>query len=249
MGDSSNGHKGAVQLTMFDAMKLLDLSNDRLVVSSTDVAERFEKAHKSVLRSIEALECSESFRRHNFVPATYTDAQGKPRPSVSLTRDGFSLLVMGFTGAPAMYWKERYIQAFNMMEAELLRREIEHAEARGRSKEVRVLATDSYKEHGATEWFHYTNNTDAIYVELYGGTAMQLRAKWNLPRAANVRNHLTTEQLHHIIQIENAVTLQLDQRKVTNPDDQTVIVRHVARAYKAMIEAPLPNLKATKKLA
>ena len=33
-----------------------------------------------------------------------------------LTRDGFSLLVMGFTGARALEWKLKYIEAFNQME-------------------------------------------------------------------------------------------------------------------------------------
>jgi Rha family phage regulatory protein len=230
------------QLTMFDAMKLLDFSEERLFVSSLDVAERFDKQHKNVLASIHALECSQEFRRLNFQPSSYANAQNKQQPFFRLTRDGFSLLVMTFTGAKAMYWKERYIQAFNMMEAELLRRSIEWAETRGRSKTIRVAATDSYKEHGATDWFHYTNNTDAIYRILFGGTAMQLRKKWNLPTKANVRNHLTTDQLNHIIQIENAITLQLDSRKIANPDDQLIVVQHVAKSYKTLIEAPIPAL-------
>lgn len=228
---------------MFDAMKLLNWSEDRLYVSSLDVADRFDKPHKNVLAAINDLECSPNFRQLNFQPSSYLSSQNKRLPSVNLTRDGFSLLVMGFTGQKAMYWKERYIQAFNLMEAELLKRSVEHAEARGRSKEVRVAATDAYKDHGATEWWHYTNNTDAIYIVMFGGKAVDLRKQWNLPIKANVRNHLTTEQLHHMIAIENSITLQLDMRQITNPDDQLIIVNHVVRAYKAMLDAPLPTLK------
>jgi Rha family phage regulatory protein len=113
-----------VQLTMFDAMKLLDFTNDRLLVSSMDVAERFDKLHKNVIQAIERLECSDEFRRLNFQPSSYAASHGKQQPYYKLTRDGFSLLVMGFTGRKAMYWKERYIQAFNMMEADLLKRSI-----------------------------------------------------------------------------------------------------------------------------
>ena len=112
-----------------------------------------------------------------------------------LTRDGFAMLVMGFTGAKAVFWKERYIQAFNLMEAELRKQAILKAETRGRSKTIRVSATDSYKEHGATEWFHYSNNTDAIYEIVFGGTAAQIRRDWKLPSKANIRNHLTIIQL------------------------------------------------------
>ena len=38
-----------------------------------------------------------------------------------MNRDGFSLLVMGFTGEKALEWKLKYIQAFNLMEEELKR--------------------------------------------------------------------------------------------------------------------------------
>ena len=36
-----------------------------------------------------------------------------------MNRDGFSLLVMGFTGKDALHWKMKYIAAFNEMEAKL----------------------------------------------------------------------------------------------------------------------------------
>jgi Rha family phage regulatory protein len=228
------------QITMFDAMSLLEFSEDKLYVSSLDVAHHFEKQHNNVLRAIEALECSAEFRALNFERSSYASVQNKQIPIYRLTRDGFTMLVMGFTGPKAAFWRERYIQAFNVMEAELLKRHIIHAETRGRSKTIRVAATDSYRDHGATEWFHYTNNTDAIYEIVYGGTAAQLRRKWGLAPKANVRDHLTTDQLNTIIQIEGAITLQLEARQITNPADQLRVVRHVALSYRNLIEAPLP---------
>ncbi len=39
-----------------------------------------------------------------------------------MTRDGFTLLAMGFTGAKALQWKLRYIEAFNRMETEIRER-------------------------------------------------------------------------------------------------------------------------------
>lgn len=228
------------QITMFDAMSLLEFAHDRLYVSSLDVAHHFDKLHYNVLRSIEALECSQEFRTLNFEVSSYPTAQNKHLPMFRMTRDGFSMLVMSFTGAKAAYWRERYIQAFNLMEAELLKKHIIHAETRGRSKTIRVAATDSYKEHGATEWFHYSNNTDAIYEIMFGGTAAQIRRQWKLPTKANLRDHLSTEQLNTIIQIEGAITLQLEKRKITNPADQLRVVRHVALGYRGLLEADLP---------
>jgi Rha family phage regulatory protein len=216
--------------------------NDRLFVSSMDVAERFDKLHKNVVQAIERLECSDEFRRLNFQPSSYIASHSRQQPCYKLTRDGFSLLVMGFTGRKAIYWKERYIQAFNMMEAELLKRSIEHAEIRGRSREVRVITTDAYKEHGASKWYHYSNNTDAIYKVMFGYTAKELRKSRNLSENANIRDHLASNELYHIINIENTITLQLEMRQINNPKDQLSVVKHVAKNYKAMLEAPIPEI-------
>lgn len=53
-------------------------------------------------------------------PADFTDEQGKLRPMYQLSRDGFTLVAMGFTGKKALDWKVRYIEAFNAMERALL---------------------------------------------------------------------------------------------------------------------------------
>jgi Rha family phage regulatory protein len=86
-----------------------------------DVARHFEKQHKDVLRSIGNItaDLPAEFGERNFTPTSYQTGQGKTHPAYNLTRDGFSLLAMGFTGAKAMKWKVRYIQAFNAMEEKL----------------------------------------------------------------------------------------------------------------------------------
>jgi len=72
-------------------------------------------------------------------------------------------------------------------------------------------------------------------------TAAQLRRQWGLLPKANLRDHLTTPQLDTIIQIEGAITLQLESRSITNPADQLRVVRHVALGYRNLIEGPLPT--------
>lgn len=89
------------------------------IALSRHVAEAFSKRHDGVLRAIDRAECSPEFRARNFAAATYRDAQGKPRPAVEMTRDGFCFIAMGFTGASAARWKEAYIVAFNAMESRL----------------------------------------------------------------------------------------------------------------------------------
>ena len=71
------------------------------------------------MQSIERLEVPEDFTKLNFQPSEYTDPTGRKLPMYQLTRDGFTLLAMGFTGARAMKFKLAYIEAFNRMEAEL----------------------------------------------------------------------------------------------------------------------------------
>jgi len=88
---------------------------------STDIAARFDKQHKDVLRSIDKLraEVGEEFDRRNFAPIDYLDAKGRSYRAYELTRDGFSMVAMGFTGSKATAWKVKYIEAFNAMEGEL----------------------------------------------------------------------------------------------------------------------------------
>ena len=93
------------------------------VTTSRAVAEQFGKQHKNVIRDIETLisqlkiePATANFAELNFILIDQLDAQGKPRPAYLLTRDGFTLLAMGFTGAKAMQFKVAYINAFNRME-------------------------------------------------------------------------------------------------------------------------------------
>lgn len=90
------------------------------VTTSLKVAEVFGKEHKHVLRDIEALDCSEDFRKSNFGLSSYQpDGAKRSYPMYLMTRDGFTFLAMGFTGAKAAEFKEKYIAEFNRMEAHI----------------------------------------------------------------------------------------------------------------------------------
>jgi len=91
-------------------------SEGRAVTTSLAVAERFGKNHKHVLRDIENLGCPDDFNQSNFGLIDYTDKRGRKQKAVSMTRDGFTVLVMGYTGADAMQYKIAYISAFNALE-------------------------------------------------------------------------------------------------------------------------------------
>ena len=99
--------------------RLVQNVNGKAVTTSRKVAETFEKQHKDVLKAIRELEMPEDFRERNFAPTVYVDSTGRKLPEYLITRDGFTLLAMGFTGKKAMQFKVAYIEAFNAMEEEL----------------------------------------------------------------------------------------------------------------------------------
>ena len=100
---------------------LIDVQNieGQLLVSSREVATNFEKNHKEILRSIENTRAQNCAVLEMFIESTYVASNGKTNKEYLMTRDGFSLLVMGFTGAKAMDWKIKYIEVFNKMEQQL----------------------------------------------------------------------------------------------------------------------------------
>lgn len=101
------------------------LTNNQATTTSTAVAEYFGKNHRHVLRAIDNLiaEMPEETHQRNFgqMFRKVEIGQGAMREfrEFTLTRDGFALLAMGFTGKEAMQWKIAYLEAFNKMEAAL----------------------------------------------------------------------------------------------------------------------------------
>lgn len=89
------------------------------MADSRDVAAYFGRNHFDVLRGIRSLGCSPEFRQRNFTAFKTNDLTGESTSHVTMTKDGFTFLAMGFTGATAALFKERYIAQFNAMEAEL----------------------------------------------------------------------------------------------------------------------------------
>ena len=106
-----------------EVMDLVQIMNDQVVTTSLKVAECFpEKRHSDIILSIEKAIISQrkfSSAKNAFQKSTYCDKQGKPRPMYYLNRDGFSFIVMGFTGDKAAEFKWKFIEAFNKMENQL----------------------------------------------------------------------------------------------------------------------------------
>lgn len=106
------------KIAQIEKVVIINNVNDILTVSTTQIAEHFEKQHKDVIKATENLikETSAQNFANLFIESTYLDKYGRAQKSYECTRDGFTLLAMGFTGKKALEWKLKYIKAFNKME-------------------------------------------------------------------------------------------------------------------------------------
>lgn len=98
---------------MIDGELVYKSKYGKALTTSLIVARVFGKEHKNVLRDIENLSCSETFNRLNFERITYKDARNREQTAYQMTKDGFSFLVMGYTGDKAGQFKETFINEFN----------------------------------------------------------------------------------------------------------------------------------------
>lgn len=124
------------------------------VVSSREVANNFEKKHKHVLECIENLKEGVAEKSADlFIESKYQHPQNKQwYKEYLLTRDGFSLLVMGFTGAKALEWKLKYIEAFNKMEQYIKEQQVPQLTEK-QMLQLQILNGDEMERIGALKQY------------------------------------------------------------------------------------------------
>ena len=153
------------------------------VVSSRDVARHFGKQHKNILQQIQEIKSvidEDSFRL-NFQPQAIPTPTGfgiRNYPAYLLTRDAFTLLVMGFTGAAAMRWKLKYIEAFNALERAVTENALEMAREAGYRQgvdEARPALAGEAFENGVSAVLNLTAGQLAIVKEAKRYADMGLR--------------------------------------------------------------------------
>lgn len=96
------------------------IENDQPVTTSRNVADNFSKKHYHVLEAIDEIMGGIENSGDLFYETTYIHPQNKQEyRQFLMTKDGFTLLAMGFTGKKAMNFKIAYIERFNEMEQQL----------------------------------------------------------------------------------------------------------------------------------
>lgn len=101
-----------------DEIRLMN-QNGEVLASSREVADKFGKENKHVNEAIKKLMVENSTVKNMFVESQYKSSRGRMETEYLMNRDGFSLIVMGFTGKKSLEWKLKYINAFNAMEEAL----------------------------------------------------------------------------------------------------------------------------------
>ncbi|HDZ5024739.1 TPA: Rha family transcriptional regulator [Campylobacter jejuni] len=139
-----------------------EVVGDQTYTTSLDIFNVFKKEHKNILAKIDELPQDE-FRELNFKLTERTAKFGavfRSEPYYKITRDGFSLLVMGFTGEKAYKWKVEFIKAFNEMEKRL--RNIEYE----KHDKLAFRQSLGYKSQLAQQKQKYENEIKALKYDL-----------------------------------------------------------------------------------
>lgn len=162
-------------------------NNGELVVSSRKVAEDFGKPHNDVLKAIrEAIGGlgKISHTKEMFYKTTYIHPQnGQEYPEYLMNRDGFSLVVFGFTGSKAFEWKIKYIEAFNAMEKKL-------------------------KELSAPQTLDDTLNADVLFLIASKWKADSDKRKELEVRVAELEAQIKTQQVQPVISEATKVAIK-----------------------------------------
>ena len=184
---------------------------DEAVCSSLQVAEKFGKRHADVIRAINNLVENDSTQNcvRCFNKSSYMDAKGEKRPMYVMNRDGFTFLVMGFTGNKANEWKWQYIKAFNKMEEFIKEKKSQNwIDERKAGKLTRKSETDTIKrlvEYAKEQGSTHSEMLYTVYSKLANSMA-----------GVKSRDEATRRELNNLSLMEHIILCEIDKGIVAN---------------------------------
>ncbi|EAI8190282.1 hypothetical protein CJZ05_08855, partial [Campylobacter coli] len=164
----------------------LNIKENKVFINSLDLAKVFNKNHRHILQTTKN-QPQNDFTESNFILSTYKDKKGELRPCYNLTRDGFSLLVMGFTGEKAYKWKIEFIKAFNEMEKRL--RNIEYE----KHDKLAFRQSLGYKSQLKQQKEHYENKIKALKYDLEKKKELSFKRKLSKEELLELRKILARD--------------------------------------------------------
>ncbi|ENO0236557.1 Rha family transcriptional regulator [Campylobacter coli] len=164
----------------------LNIKENKVFINSLDLAKVFNKNHRHILQTTKN-QPQNDFTESNFILSTYKDKKGELRPCYNLTRDGFSLLVMGFTGEKAYKWKIEFIKAFNEMEKRL--RNIEYE----KHDKLAFRQSLGYKSQLKQQKEKYENKIKALQYDLEHKKELSFKRKLSKEELLELRKILARD--------------------------------------------------------
>ncbi len=192
-------------------MDLVKIESGQVLADSLTIATAFGKQHKHVIRDIEVLIAnmkvleeiedsstlskigegtqpkfglgySDQQIQRFFIESKYYHPKNKQEHKMYLmTRDGFSLLVMGFTGQKALEWKLKYIEAFNYMEESIMKvRELDITNSeewrmlKGSAKSIVHIDTKLKDKMKEIEKILRSIEDDRFHIQIYGDQVLKM---------------------------------------------------------------------------
>lgn len=190
--------------------------DNQIFCDSLQVAEELNKRHSDVLRAVENIiredsGLSKNFTQRNFALSTYKDVSGKQNKMYLLTKDGFAIVTMGFTGKKAMKFKEAYIKRFNQMEQFI--KSLQTAKL-----EFPEFTNAIMNAHEEPKHYHFSNEINMINKIVLGLNAKQFKEENNIDKSVNsIRPYLTQEQIKAIETLQRfdigLITMEPDYQK------------------------------------
>ncbi|WP_096024540.1 Rha family transcriptional regulator [Campylobacter lanienae] len=190
-----------------------EVVNSGVFTTSLSVANVFNKRHSDILAQIREFP-TDDFTERNFPLSEYADSTGRKLPCYNLTRDGFSLLVMGFTGEKAYRWKIEFIKAFNKMEAMI--KAAKNSNLNLQSKFAEILSALKEKSNEADEY-------KAKYYESLENEVKLLRQVANQSKKEAIYNtKLSKSEKENIIKLYKSGLSQAEICAQTSRSDAAV---------------------------
>jgi len=189
---------------------------NQIYCDSLQVAESFNKRHSYILDIIAKLTepkngLSENFIQTNFSLSNYKDFSGKQNKMYLLTKDGFAMIVMGFTGKKALRFKEEYIKRFDLMEKFI--QSLQTAKL-----EFPEFTDAIMNAHEEPKNYHFSNEINMINKIVLGVNAKQFKEQNGIDETVNsIRPYLTQGQIKAIETLQRfdigLITMEEDYKK------------------------------------
>lgn len=171
---------------------------EQILIDSRFVAEKFDKEHKTVIRSIENImsnDLIDNFNQHNFVPIEYKDDRNRKQPAYAMTLNGFQLLISTFTGEELLPLKVIYFNKIDEIKEQL-------RTLKALKHDFPLLMKQIQMTHENPQLYHYSNECDMLNRIVTGYSAKQIREQHGLPKGTSIRPYLTTDETAQLEELQ-----------------------------------------------